>query len=112
MDVGLYNGNSFISSGKYLSFTIGERSGIADVIADGANAVTLSPNPAVDHTVISAPAEISRVDLYSLSGKLTGAPSEIDGQTARIDLSALPSGLYIARVLTADGVRTVKVIKK
>lgn len=112
VDVGLYNGNSFISSGKYLSFTIGERSGIADVIADGANAVTLSPNPAVDHTVISASAEISRVDLYSLSGKLTGAQTEIDGQTARVDLSALPSGLYIARVLTADGVRTVKVIKK
>ena len=110
--VGLYNGNSFISSAGYQEFTIGERSGISDVIADGTNAVSVSPNPAVDHTVISAGAEISRVELYSLSGKLTGAQTEIDGQTARIDLSALPSGLYIARVLTADGARTVKVIKK
>ena len=112
VDVGLYDENGFISSGGYLTFTIGERSGISDVIADSGKAVSVSPNPAADHTVISASAEISRVDLYSLSGKLTGAPSEIDGQTARVDLSALPSGLYIARVLTADGVRTVKVIKK
>ncbi len=112
VDVGLYDENGFISSGGYLTFTIGERSGISDVIADSGKAVSVSPNPAADHTVISASAEISRVDLYSLSGKLTGAQTEIDGQTARVDLSALPSGLYIARVLTADGVRTVKVIKK
>ena len=108
----LFIGDDYISSGGSKYITIGERSGIADVIADGATSASASPNPTADYTVISASAEISRVDLFSIGGTQTGAPAEIDGATARVDLSALPSGLYIARVQTAAGVSTVKIIRK
>lgn len=111
VDVGIYYGNDLVSS-TYKEITIGERSGIAGVIADGAGAISASPNPTADFTLISAPAEISRVDLFSFGGQQTGAPAEIDGATARLDLSALPSGLYIARVVTAAGVQAVKIIRK
>ena len=111
VDVGLYYVMDFISD-EYKQFIIGERSGIADVIADGAASVSASPNPTADYTVISASSGISRVDLFSIGGTQTGAPAEIDGTTARVDLSALPSGLYIARVQTAAGVSTVKIIRK
>lgn len=111
VDVGLYYVMDFISD-EYKQFIIGERSGIAGVIADGATSVSASPNPTDDYTVISASAEISRVDLFSIGGTQTGAPAEIDGTTARVDLSALQSGLYIARVQTAAGVSTVKIIRK
>lgn len=97
---------------NYKMFTIGQRSGIADVIADGRHALSASPNPAVDFTLISASSPISAVTLYSLSGQQTAAATEIDSQTARVDVSALAPGLYIARVVTATGIETVKIIKK
>ena len=39
-------------------------------------------------------------------------PVEIDGSSARIDVTGLATGLYIARVATANGVESVKIIKK
>ena len=94
-----------------LNCTIGDRSGIADVIADNA-VTTASPNPAFDYTVVTAPTEISGVDLVALSGRAVSVPAEISGNTARLDVSGLASGLYICRVITADGMETVKIIKK
>lgn len=106
----------FSSSGQQLGSaywcTIGDMSGINDIVADGGKRITASPNPAVDHTVITASSEISSVDFVSLSGSMISVPVEIDGANARVDVSSLASGLYIARVVTANGMETVKIIKK
>lgn len=92
--------------------TIGDYSGIADIIADGAAGVVASPNPAVDYTVITAGSEISRVDLIALSGSVVSTAAEINGSEARVDVSTLTPGIYLARVVTATGVETVKIVKK
>lgn len=97
---------------KSVSFKVGQSSGIGDIISDGRTGATVSPNPATDFTVITATDEISRVDIASLSGSLVSVPVETDGTSARIDVSTLPSGLYIARITTASGVESVKIIKK
>ncbi|MCM1077619.1 MAG: thiol protease/hemagglutinin PrtT [Bacteroides sp.] len=109
--VGLYSssGTSPITSQE---ITIGDYTAISDISADAARGVKASPNPAVDYTVITAGSEISRVDIASLSGSFVGVPVEIDGTSARVDVSALANGLYIARVVTATGVESVKIIKK
>lgn len=91
--------------------TIGDKSGISDVIADGNVMAKAYPNPAVDYSVIIASDEILRVDLISLSGTSRPVPADINGQSARIDVSAIPTGLYIVRVSTASGVETVKIVK-
>lgn len=99
-------------AGGVYKITIGDYSGIADVIADGAVGVVASPNPAVDYTVITAGSEISRVDLITLSGSVVSTAAEINGSEARVDVSNLTPGIYLARVVTATGVETVKIVKK
>lgn len=108
----LYNGSEqLVSRNEAITITIANPSGIDDIILDSSS-LSVSPNPAVDYTVISAPAVIERIDVCSLSGSMVNAPAEIDGTSARLDVSALASGLYVARVTTAAGVRSVKIIKK
>lgn len=106
----LFLGSTYLNVWK--DIIIGNTSGIADIAADGVTGVSASPNPATDYTVITSSAEISRVDIAALSGSLVSVPVEIDGTTARVDVSALAPGLYIARVATAAGVESVKIIKK
>ena len=48
----------------------------------------------------------------SLAGSAIFVLVEIDGASARADVSSLAPGLYIARVVTANGMETVKIIKK
>lgn len=111
-----YIAQIFTSDGTFLdkavSFTVADISAIGDVISNASAHTVASPNPASDYTVVTAPAEIVRVDIASLSGSLVTAPAVIDGASARIDVSSLPAGLYIARVTTATGIETVKIIKK
>lgn len=81
-------------------------------MTDTPRGVSASPNPAYDYTVITAGSEITRIDIASLSGSYVSVPVEIDGSSARIDVTGLATGLYIARVATANGVESVKIIKK
>ncbi len=93
-------------------FTIGDYTAIDDISADAVRGVSASPNPASDYTVITASSDIQRVDLAAVSGRFVNVPVEIEGASARVDVSALTSGLYIARVITEAGVESVKIIKK
>lgn len=106
----------FDSKGQYLQkskeIVISKVSGIDDITADSDKAVSVSPNPASDYTVISASQEILRVNIASLGGAMTELPTEINGNSARVDVSALAPGLYVGRVVTTDGVLPVKIIKK
>ncbi len=109
--IGLYTSTGTqMGNGQWC--TIGDRSGINDIVADSSKGITASPNPAVDYTVITASSEISSVDFVSLAGSAISVPVEIDGASARADVSSLAPGLYIARVVTANGMETVKIIKK
>lgn len=110
--VKIYNGWNMQPTSLSAEIIIGDKSGIGDVIADGGNRVTASPNPATDRSVITATDEILRVDLVSLSGTQLSVPTDINGLSATIDVSAIPAGLYIARISTASGVETVKIVKK
>lgn len=110
-EVGVYpsTGTSWIA---HQSITIGKQTGISDIVTDNPTGINVSPNPAYDYTVIKAGAEISRIDIASLSGTFVPVQVEINGENARVDVSSLVPGLYIARVMTTNGVLSVKIIKK
>jgi sugar lactone lactonase YvrE len=69
--------------------------------------VKLYPNPATGMLTINAPAAAyTTLTLTNSMGQLV-ATRPIDGQTTNVDVSALPSGMYFAK-LSGNGAFTVK----
>lgn len=95
-------------------FRVSTASGIDDVTADrSSDAAVIYPNPAESMATLEAPAAISAVEVYSLSGAMMKVNADIDGNRASLDVSALTSGTYIVIASCADGSRMpVKLIKR
>jgi len=72
------------------------------------NSISVYPNPTGGILNVESGKEIKELDIYDLNGrKLLAA------QNKRIDISALPSGNYILKVILADGnIMTKKIIRK
>ena len=64
------------------------------------------PNPVSDVLHISDGPEIRRVDVLDLSGRVQATSTGRE-----VNVSALPAGLYILRVVTAEGVMAKKIVK-
>jgi len=72
--------------------------------------LTIFPNPANDEITISGVTPES-VMMYDVMGKLV--LSEFDTETNKIDIKKLPNGLYIIKIITADGkLFTNKIVKQ
>lgn len=75
------------------------------------NAIQLVPNPVSDiATIVGGLETIIAVETLDLTGKKVNAIFEATSNT--LNLSALPDGAYIVRVLTANGVMIKKILKK
>ena len=66
-------------------------------IAHAAPDIWLGPNPADEYVIIAAELPFSEVEVYSSSGQLVIRTPAAAGQS--IELSSLPSGLYLFRLL-------------
>ena len=76
----------------------------------GLHDVGISPNPASDHAVVSA-VGLQHVALIDMTGRtLQTLPAS--GDRCRLDLSGLPAGLYLLRLVTANGSSTGKLLVK
>ena len=74
--------------------------------------ISLYPNPVVDLVNISSSKEnIHAVEIYNVSGKLVQSFKET-GKSVSLDVAALPTGMYIAKVKTDEGWFSRKLIKK
>ena len=66
------------------------------------------PNPAADAVSVSLETELKQIEIYSLQGQKVLTSSQ-----AEINISNLPSGLYLVKVEDVHGsVSTQKLIKK
>ena len=65
------------------------------------------PNPVSDVLHISDGPEIRSVDVLDLSGRVQATSTGRE-----VNVSALPAGLYILRVVTAEGIMAKKIIKQ
>ncbi|QIA09909.1 T9SS type A sorting domain-containing protein [Draconibacterium halophilum] len=77
------------------------------------NTIAVYPNPAKDFINISID-EVGFEDSYSiydLSGKAL-VQGQITSSFTRVDLSELPSGIYLLKVLNFDKLTVNKIIKK
>ncbi len=85
--------------------------GTNDVQAE-VSKISLYPNPVTDIVNISSSKkEIQEVQIYDVTGKQVKAFMQ-SGKTVSVDVSALPSGMYIAKIRTDEGWFSQKLIKK
>lgn len=72
--------------------------GIEEVGTDGVVRLTVWPNPSADVVNVESDGELSQIECYSLSGEMVGRSYD-----PQISVAALPSGMYLLRVVMADG---------
>ncbi len=96
-----------------VSFSIlikeGTAMGVEDF--DATAKITVFPNPMFDMVDFNSPNTIEKISIYDLTGKQVLTQKQ-SGKTIELNVSALPSGVYIAKVKTNKGAETVKLIKK
>lgn len=68
--------------------------------------LTVAPNPARDRVLVSG-CDIRRIELYDVGGRLILTTAD-----TLVDVSALPSGLYLLRALTAEGTVAEKLVRR
>jgi len=74
--------------------------------------ISVYPNPVVDKVNINSSKEtIHAVEIYNVSGKLVQSFKET-GKSVSLDVTGLPTGMYIAKVKTDEGWFSRKLIKK
>ena len=73
--------------------------------------VSISPNPATDHVLVSSPMPIETLEVFDLSGRrvMTAVPA---GNTLQLAVSDLESGVYFVRMLTGGETVVRKLFKK
>ena len=73
--------------------------------------VSVMPNPATERVQVLSSFGVSRVEVYSAAG-LKAMDLKAEGYKATLDISHLPSGIYLLRIHTQQGVVTKKLVKK
>jgi|GEM_PF-964289 len=74
------------------------------------NDITIYPNPAAEGFFIEAGEKTSTVSIYNLNGVIT-LNKQFTGKTY-IDIATLPPGMYIVKIINAEGTLEKKLIKK
>lgn len=69
---------------------------------------SISPNPASSHVLVTDAAG-TRITLIDLYGRIVAAPVTFSNQNAVIDVSGLPTGMYLVRIATPDGIASDRI---
>ena len=80
-------------------------------IIEDSDLLQFYPNPVNDILKVKSRSFISNISIYSIAGVMVQAKS-VDSSSINIDMSTLVSGIYFVKVLTDEGSKTMKIIKK
>jgi len=79
----------------------------------GIDQIVVYPNPAIDVLNILAPkVEVQNVIVYDIQGKVVATKKFGSETNYSIDLSSLKTAMYFAKIQTAEGTITKRIIKK
>lgn len=73
--------------------------------------ISAYPNPVVNQLNLTSESRIKEVKIFGLNGQLVKV-QKANATSARIEVSGLNAGIYIAQIFTDKGVETIKVVKK
>ena len=96
------------TSNKFLSqtdFTVGKAMGVSTIFEDG-NGFNITTEGGMAY--VTAPESITNVTVFNTGGMAVNAVVTLDGDSAVVNTSQLPSGVYLIRVVTATGMHTFK----
>ena len=71
--------------------------------------INLLPNPAVDQVQVLSSFGLSRIEFYNAAG-VRVQEQKAAGYSATLDVSALPAGPYLVRIVTPAGTVTKKLV--
>lgn len=97
--ISLYYGSKFAANNSLLQ-------------PDAAISVTAYPNPASDMLSVDAEANITMLQLFSLKGSLVRIEGGLSGSSASLDIHEVPTGVYLLRVTTDQGAKTIRIVKE
>ncbi|MEZ4974984.1 MAG: T9SS type A sorting domain-containing protein [Flavobacteriaceae bacterium] len=73
--------------------------------------VKIYPNPVSDYLVIdSNMANVERVEIYTVSGKLLLSQNLI-GNSNNVDFSSFSEGLYLVKIISSNGTFIKRIVK-
>jgi len=72
--------------------------------------ISAYPNPSTDAVMLTTSAGIETVELFDITGKLVQSVSGLNTSSFQVNRNGLGKGIYLARVGTKDGLKTVKLI--
>ena len=75
------------------------------------NEISVAPNPAINNITLNYLEPHSSINIYNLQGQLLIKKITIAEQT-EIDMSELPSGIYLLQIESKEGVVVKKVVKE
>ena len=80
------------------------------IVSQEFTSLKMYPNPVKNTLNIENTNTIQSVTVYDLSGKSL-VQQKVDNKKVNLDISHLPKGMYMVRIATANGAKTMKVIK-
>lgn len=89
------------------NFTVGTV-GVSEILPDANDCRILVDG---DIALVSSPRPITSAALFDMSGINRNTQITLNGESASINISGLPTGIYMVRVTTACGAATLKFIK-
>lgn len=102
-------GNRFTVSGASTSFEL-IREQADDETVDDQQDIIIYPNPANDYLNIHANGTdiLEQIDIFNLAGQVVSSVTVENSNHKEIDLSHFQNGLYLARVVSFNGISTTK----
>lgn len=81
--------------------------------AETATQLTFYPNPANDHFFVEvAGANIENISIFNLNGVLVQSNAVNKSNNSTVNTSTIPAGVYLVKVTTTQGIRTLRMVKK
>lgn len=75
------------------------------------DSVQIYPNPTADFITINCKSRINSVELYDVQGRILQT-SILDSDTAKFDVSNRQTGIYFLKIITDQGSKVEKIVKK
>ncbi|MGN1265402.1 MAG: C10 family peptidase, partial [Muribaculaceae bacterium] len=102
----------WIQIGNSTRFTVKGLTGIDEVAADAQGGVAVYPNPATEVVCVESPSAMGAIKVLSIGGQEVISTNAVGSQRASLQMENLPSGVYILKITTDDGIAVRRIVKK